>query len=122
MLCILGLSLHGNMELVTLQRSKSAHKIHVNKLFQKAREILNSEDQDAKEKVKIKVSLPAKLEKILKVNEDIPLALCLNSEVDKEDFSLSTSSVKSNFSQESKNNAAEANVSTENRNVFLSWR
>ena len=74
------------MELVTLQRSKSAHKIHVNKLFQKAREILNSEDQDAKEKVKIKVSLPAKLEKILKVNEDILLALCLNSEVDKRRF------------------------------------
>ena len=91
-------------------------------MFQKAREILNSEDQDAKEKVKIKVSLPAKLEKILKVNEDILLALCLNSEVDKEDFSLSTSSLKSNFSEESKNNAAETNVSTENRNVFLSWR
>ncbi len=91
MFCVvLGLSPHAKMELVTLRRSKSAHKINVNKLFQKAREILNSEDQDVKEIEKIKVSLSAKLEKILKVDEDILLALCQNSEVDEEEIAAET--------------------------------
>ena len=71
-------------QLGTLKRCRSAHRMNVKKQLKDAQECIDNNSKDNAELLKLKVGLASKLEKIVKVDEQILTKLCQDDAIEED--------------------------------------